>query len=403
MNQSKKEQLEQLLSTYGYPQNNTVFEDLEQLLTDEITMIGRMKIAIDYLLRKKQEFSDGYTTRKEVLAIFRVMCQELGGKNNFMEINYVSVGKGKRVKKTVDLLNEPFKNAKKELNKELHENGMEFNNQDKFTFAYPKDIQTNILSNIKVKKTRERKRWLDEFLTHSKDLFISPQWTKRVNKGKGTTIIDFGSNSALRNAAFLPVLYDAILEKKVLRLVYDSEYQKRTRVTFHPYFLKQYNNRWFVVGFATYRNGKFFDNDVRALDRIRKITVMDEIYREPTKDYSHYFDDIIGVSFKPGGKKTKVEFITHTEYTHNRILTRPLHSSQCEMKRFDPVKQEGRIAIEVIPNDELYSQLLSFGDELTVVEPSWYYGKMWESAKKMLARYDKKEEKEDIEKSKNGV
>jgi hypothetical protein len=394
MKESKKEQLERLLSAYGYPLQNTVFDDLDQLLGDESTMIGKMKIAIDYLLRKKQEFSDGYTTRKEILAIFRVMCQEQGGNNNFMEVHYVSVGKEKPVRKNIDILKEPFKNAKKELIRELRDNGMKFVNRDKFTFAYPKDIQTNILSNIKVKKTRERKRWMDEFLSHSKDLFISPQWVKMSNSGKGNAIIDFGSNSGLRNAVFLPVLYDAILEKKVLRMTYDSQYQKKTTLTFHPYFLRQYNNRWFVVGYASYRNGKAFDDDVRALDRIRKIHVSDEAYREPTKDYAHFFDDIIGVSFEPGGKKTKMEFVTHTEYAHNRILTRPLHNSQVEMKKFDAVKKEGRFSIEIIPNRELRSQLLSFGAELTVMEPSWYYGKMWEVAKEMLERYDKGEKKE---------
>ena len=51
------------------------------------------------------------------------------------------------------------------------------------------------------------------------------------------------------------------------------------------------------------------------------------------------------------------------------ILTKPIHGSQKE-KFFD--KDVGlTITIEVIPNYELKSLLLSFGNEVKVVSPNW--------------------------------
>jgi predicted DNA-binding transcriptional regulator YafY len=51
------------------------------------------------------------------------------------------------------------------------------------------------------------------------------------------------------------------------------------------------------------------------------------------------------------------------------VLAKPLHGSQ-KKKSYD--KTGLIITIEVIPNYELKSQLLSFGKELKVISPSWF-------------------------------
>ena len=52
-----------------------------------------------------------------------------------------------------------------------------------------------------------------------------------------------------------------------------------------------------------------------------------------------------------------------------RAITKPLVSQQIE-KDFDPTAGFGIITLDVYPNDELYSKLLSWGKAIEVVSPA---------------------------------
>jgi predicted DNA-binding transcriptional regulator YafY len=176
-------------------------------------------------------------------------------------------------------------------------------------------------------------------------------------------IISFDENRYLKGIDLLAPLFEAILNKKPLRITYQSfKNEKPNLSVIHPYYLKQYNNRWYLLGQTT----KFSTLSVRALDRIEKIEEVDEPFIENTRyDFSEYFEDIIGINRGKGNQPEKIT-LWFAPGKAPYIQTKPIHGSQ-KVKKND---EDGLvITIEVIVNYELKSLLLSFCNEVKVLSP----------------------------------
>jgi hypothetical protein len=62
-------------------------------------------------------------------------------------------------------------------------------------------------------------------------------------------VIDFEKNDNLRGLSYLDFLYQSIINKKVLEITYKSfKAREAQTINFHAWWLKQFKNRWFVVG-----------------------------------------------------------------------------------------------------------------------------------------------------------
>jgi predicted DNA-binding transcriptional regulator YafY len=189
-------------------------------------------------------------------------------------------------------------------------------------------------------------------------------------------IISFEENIYLKGIEYLAPLFNAILYKKPLRIVYKSfKRDKKDISVIHPYYLKQYNNRWYLLG----QTEKFSSLSIRALDRIEKVEEVDMPFIENTKyDFEEYFEDVIGIN---RGKNIEPVLIKlwFAPSKAPYVKTKPLHGSQ-KIKKDD---DEGLImTIEVIPNYELKSHLLSYGNEVKVLSPQWLHRKLTEMAYK---------------------
>lgn len=92
----------------------------------------------------------------------------------------------------------------------------------------------------------------------------------------------------------LGVLFDNISNQVVIKLEYHTFTDKEAReIIFHPYLLKQYNNRWYLIGAAD-NDGKILNF---ALDRIDAVTALPEVkYKPCNEDLAERFEDIIGVT-----------------------------------------------------------------------------------------------------------
>src|SRR5690606_34467989 len=107
-------------------------------------------------------------------------------------------------------------------------------------------------------------------------------------------IIAFEDNPFLKGLEFLNPLISYIKNDTQLVIKYKSF--KSSKFNFHdfsPYFLKRYNQRWFLFGQV---NG--FDSLTNlALDRIDSIEFSSNKFTPNTfNDWDEYFDDMIGVS-----------------------------------------------------------------------------------------------------------
>lgn len=132
-------------------------------------------------------------------------------------------------------------------------------------------------------------------------------------------------------------------------------------ITFHPYYLKQYNNRWFVFGLNS-------DNQISnwnlALDRIEDLTETSLKYQPSKTDWEEYFYDIVGVT-RPKGVDLQEIILKFSPEVAPYVITKPLHPSQ--KHKNDPTGLEVRI--KVIPNFELERLVLSFREHVKVISP----------------------------------
>lgn len=95
--------------------------------------------------------------------------------------------------------------------------------------------------------------------------------------------------------------------------------------TVHPYYLKQYNNRWFLFGITEQDKNNLIN---LPLDRIGSIEVVDIPYIPNTKfNFEEYFEDVVGVSVPREGEPEKV-VLKFDKRQYPYIITKPLHPSQ---------------------------------------------------------------------------
>ncbi|WP_417371222.1 helix-turn-helix transcriptional regulator [Gelidibacter japonicus] len=195
-------------------------------------------------------------------------------------------------------------------------------------------------------------------------------------------IISFDTNEYLRGIEFLSELFNAIVYKKTLRISYKSfKTNEPVEIIFHPYHLKQYNRRWFLFG----KNSEYDNITNLALDRIQSIEESSDKYIENTDiNFDEYFEDIIGVTLPTDKEVQKIELLAK-ESLAPYIITKPIHESQSPLKEYE----EGfKFFIKVIPNRELESVILGFGEDLKVVAPEEFKIKIANRIRENLENYD---------------
>jgi len=181
-------------------------------------------------------------------------------------------------------------------------------------------------------------------------------------KQNSREVISIESNIDLKGIEHLGTLYDAIVNELVLKVEYkDFKSDESFELTFHPHFLKQYNNRWFAFGL----NEEFeIPTWNLALDRIQKIDQIQGDYVHTEIDWNEYFFDIIGVTRPDDGEVEKV-VLEFTKEQAPYIITKPLHPTQ----KHKWVYKKLMVTIEVISNYELESLILSFGNKVKILKP----------------------------------
>ncbi|MFT3681243.1 MAG: WYL domain-containing protein [Ferruginibacter sp.] len=183
-------------------------------------------------------------------------------------------------------------------------------------------------------------------------------------KEAAETIIEFDNNQYLKGIEHLGVLHNAIFYKKVLSILYQPfENDEPFEVVIHPYFLKQYNNRWFLFGYNSEKEKLDWN---LAIDRIVSIKEIKGKYRKNTViDWQEYFEDIIGVT-KPVNAEIESVVLHFSGKTGNYMETKPLHGSQ-KSKWLNGHTLE--VTLQLILNYELERLILSYADSVSVMQP----------------------------------
>jgi predicted DNA-binding transcriptional regulator YafY len=206
--------------------------------------------------------------------------------------------------------------------------------------------------------------------------------TKLGFVGSEKPIISFEDNIDYSGLAYITPIFNAILNRRVLKVSYQHfKSPEPYDVIFHPYHLKQYNNRWFVFGL-----NPEFENQIwnLALDRIKVIQEVSNAYILSEMDWDEYFYDFIGVSKQNEAELTEVKLLFSFD-TAPYIETKPIHPTQ-KHKRIDSGL---KVSIKVIPNYELEKLILSFGESVKVLYPESLSQKIKQKLEKAFLAYSK--------------
>lgn len=228
------------------------------------------------------------------------------------------------------------------------------------------------------------------------------------NNAPKNKIIVFDSNPYLKNSNLLGTLYSHISNKQIIEVTYQPFGKPQRKYPVAPYQLRQYNNRWFLV--CTIINTEdrqyvkgFYLN--LPLDRIQEVKPLvkpaklaqssksakgaksakpeERLYEyiECADNLDEYYEDCIGVTHFDD-KPAQDIILAANETCRNYIETKPMHSSQTEIKneatlqklreKYPTLADQGFLyfyKLHIIPNPEMRRLILSYTPNLILLSP----------------------------------
>ena len=202
--------------------------------------------------------------------------------------------------------------------------------------------------------------WIDQMLTRLDQNIMSKQ--KEIASFEGGTAWD---------AEFLMPLFKAIRNRQVVDVEYRKYFRDAETITVHPYYLKQYWRRWYLMA---QQEGK---DKIEAFPLIcmSAVKANNEVKFKPTKtSFKQYFKHLVGVTVPP---ETTVE---HIELWADISLYPYLYSYPISETQKLEIEGERnvKVSLDVMVNYELIQELMFYGDRLVVKSPVYLRDHMQE-------------------------
>lgn len=159
--------------------------------------------------------------------------------------------------------------------------------------------------------------------------------------------------------------YKACKEKLSVSFIHFS-YKKRkfNHIFLHPFLIKEFENRWYVIGYSE------IHNSVRTfgMDRISEPLLLNKKFHSiESASVDIYLNDTYGVFPIPEAKKETIRILVSQLGTHY-MQAYPLHESQKIKKNSNGTSV---ITFKLIPSIELARYFLSQGYHIRIITPKW--------------------------------
>ena len=205
-----------------------------------------------------------------------------------------------------------------------------------------------------------------------------------TSKTQQPSLIEFEKNDRLTGLEYLDTIHRAIVAKEPLKIIYQS-FKARNPQEFilHAYLLKEYRNRWFVLGKVASEKPTM----TLALDRVKALETAPLIPFLENRffDINTYFKDIIGVTKNEGEPVEEVVFWINAAHAPYNV-TKPLHHSQEIVETREDRSMVFKIFVQL--NFELERELLGFGENLKVISPRRLKGRIKNRINMSLGLYE---------------
>ncbi|MCH4148009.1 MAG: WYL domain-containing protein [Prevotella sp.] len=217
--------------------------------------------------------------------------------------------------------------------------------------------------------------WVAEIDAHFRTMF-------RLSHSRRDSVVGFEHNPYIRGLSFFPQVFNAIVNERALRIEYHRFDQPPRTFIVHPYYLKQYSSRWYLLSLNDERKCVF----ILALDRFLSLSEADIPYiKDPGLNIDDYFFDAIGITIPPEKKVETVHLRIASEQMPY-VTTKPIHGSQRIIEQGDDY---AIVEIKVYNTYELKSIILSFGSKVEVLSPDSLRQEIADIVSRMNGKYQK--------------
>ena len=261
-----------------------------------------------------------------------------------------------------------------------------------YRYADPDNsIYTNELSDEELSQLRSTIQMFSRFRGTQENAWLenvlSSLEIKFGVKSNPENLIDFDDYDNVKGLEYLSTVIDATLNHTPLGIDYQAYGSTPVNWLIYPYYVKQFNGRWFLFGWNKDKN--LLSN--LALDRISHITAYGFDFRKNDSiDFHTYFDDIIGVTHP----KVKNEDGVWEDVPVETIVMRfsPKRFPYAKTKKMHHSftvlsEEECTASVTLRPNNEFYARVLEYGPDIEILSPDNVREQIKEKVQKMYQKY----------------
>lgn len=180
---------------------------------------------------------------------------------------------------------------------------------------------------------------------------------------------------------YLEDIIKAMRDNRVISISYYSfNTEEYHEFDIHPYFVKAFKKRWYVVAYSP------GTDDIRcyALDRMENVTISEETFKLPENlDPAEYFKDCFGIINYEDFEVQKV-VLKVDAFQSNYIRNLPLHTSQKETERTD---EYSIFEYHLKPEFDFEQEIFSNMDTMEILEPQWLREDIAEKLRNLTKKY----------------
>ncbi len=193
--------------------------------------------------------------------------------------------------------------------------------------------------------------------------------------------IEFEKTPVAIGLEHIDIVIEAIQKKISLNLSYQKfGFEVSPTQILHPYFLKEYRNRWYVIGY----NESKRKIQTYGLDRVKSLTASTaEHIPNAQIDTREYLGNCIGINLMDN--EIEVVRLLFTPKEGHYLKTQALHKSQTVIE--DCPERGLTLEYQLIVNYELIGIILSYGSDVKVLEPKTLQDKILEILDRTKKRY----------------
>lgn len=205
--------------------------------------------------------------------------------------------------------------------------------------------------------------------------------TDSLKESKDTlSYLSFESEGDLKGIELLKPMLIAIKQSRVVSFTHEHFYKgSKTQFQLSPYLLKEYQNRWYLVGVV----GGETKLKTFGIDRISEFKLSEQTFKKDAKlNPQELFDGAVGLTYSKDHIEEVILALTPFQAKYVKAL--PIHKSQ---RVVSETKDEVQMSFHIFPNHEFKQKVLMLGENAYIKKPQWLANELAETLKASLKNY----------------